>query len=290
MARRKSSGPGEINAGSMADFAFLLLIFFLVTTTMDTDAGILRQLPPPIPIDAPEPPPVKEKNVYVVLVNKNDLLLVEGEVMTAGATTANGITFTEGTPDVISFITPGPHLCGLMVGLDLNGTMSCPKPLALAQTAVAGEYALDWTDADPVATSVSPVTTENWNAATSTVYFNYIKKPTSGFLYDRFVEEDAITASGQVATHAGAQNILQPLLWSTPGFMPSVTVSTTSATWPIGSIGMTLGSTAQWQPTNYNTKNKSVAAATWTSRTGVLVTLAVKPSFIYGLPEEIYVI
>jgi len=81
MARRKSSGPGEINAGSMADIAFLLLIFFLVTTTMDTDAGILRQLPPPIPIDAPEPPPVKEKNVYVVLVNKNDLLLVEGEVM-----------------------------------------------------------------------------------------------------------------------------------------------------------------------------------------------------------------
>jgi len=84
MARRKSSGPGEINAGSMADIAFLLLIFFLVTTTMDTDAGILRQLPPPIPIDAPDPPPVKEKNVYVVLVNKNDLLLVEGEVMEIG--------------------------------------------------------------------------------------------------------------------------------------------------------------------------------------------------------------
>lgn len=213
--------------------------------------------------------------------------LVEGETMVAGATTTNGITFTAGTPDVISFITPGPHLCGLMVGLDLNGTMSCPKPLALAQTAVAGEYALDWTDAAPVATSMSPVTTENWNAATSTVYFNYIKKPTSGFLYDRFVEEDAITASGQVATHAGSTNILQPLLWSTPGFMPSVTVSTTSATWPIGSIGMTLGSTAQWQPTNYNPKTKSVAAATWTSGTGVLVTLAVKPSFVYGVSEEI---
>lgn len=213
--------------------------------------------------------------------------LVEGETMVAGVTTTNGITFTEGTPDVISFITPGPYLCGLMVGLDLNGTMSCPKPLALAQTAVAGEYALDWTDAAPVATSVSPVTTENWNAATSTVYFNYIKKPTSGFLYDRFVEEDAITAGSQIATHAGSQNILQPLLWSTPGFMPSVTVSTTSATWPIGSIGMTLGSTAQWQPTNYNPKNKSVAAATWTSGTGVLVNLAVKPSFVYGVAEEI---
>ena len=81
MARKKSSGPGEINAGSMADIAFLLLIFFLVTTTMDTDAGILRQLPPPIPEDAPEPPKVKDRDVYEVLVNRNDQLLVEGNLM-----------------------------------------------------------------------------------------------------------------------------------------------------------------------------------------------------------------
>jgi biopolymer transport protein ExbD len=81
MARRRSAGPGEINAGSMADIAFLLLIFFLVTTTMDTDAGILRQLPPPIPEDQPPPPKVIERNVYVVLVNSNDQLLVEGEFM-----------------------------------------------------------------------------------------------------------------------------------------------------------------------------------------------------------------
>ena len=81
MGRRKSSGPGEINAGSMADIAFLLLIFFLVTTTMDTDAGILRQLPPPIPPNAPDPPKVKDRDVYVVLVNRNDQLLVEGDLM-----------------------------------------------------------------------------------------------------------------------------------------------------------------------------------------------------------------
>ncbi len=78
MARRELS---EINAGSMADIAFLLLIFFLVTTTMDTDKGILRILPPPIDEEDPDPPEIKEKNVYVVLVNANDQLLVEGEAM-----------------------------------------------------------------------------------------------------------------------------------------------------------------------------------------------------------------
>ncbi len=71
----------EINAGAMADIAFLLLIFFLVTTTMDTDIGILRQLPPPIPDDMEKPPEVKERNVYEVLVNSNDQLLVEGQRM-----------------------------------------------------------------------------------------------------------------------------------------------------------------------------------------------------------------
>jgi biopolymer transport protein ExbD len=70
----------EINAGSMADIAFLLLIFFLVTTTMDVDSGIIRMLPPPIDPNAPPPPPVRERNVFVVLVDREDRLLVEGEL------------------------------------------------------------------------------------------------------------------------------------------------------------------------------------------------------------------
>ncbi len=69
----------QINAGSMADISFLLLIFFLVTTTMDTDSGISRRLPPPPDPTAP-PPDVKERNVFNVLVNKNDRLMVDGRV------------------------------------------------------------------------------------------------------------------------------------------------------------------------------------------------------------------
>ena len=70
--------PQEINAGSMADIAFLLLVFFLVTTTIDTDFGIQRRLPPPQLEDVP-PPKFHARNVFVVLANANDQLLVEGE-------------------------------------------------------------------------------------------------------------------------------------------------------------------------------------------------------------------
>ena len=66
----------EINAGSMADIAFLLLIFFLVTTTMDTDKGLIRKLPPVVD-DIPEEIKQKQRNIFEILVNANDQLLVE---------------------------------------------------------------------------------------------------------------------------------------------------------------------------------------------------------------------
>ncbi|PRY97026.1 biopolymer transporter ExbD [Marinilabilia salmonicolor] len=71
----------EVNAGSMADIAFLLLIFFLVTTTMDTDSGLSRMLPPPVPEDQETPPPIKDRNVFEVLINSQNRLLVENEPM-----------------------------------------------------------------------------------------------------------------------------------------------------------------------------------------------------------------
>lgn len=77
MARR---GTPEVNAGSMADIAFLLLIFFLVTTDIATDSGLNRKLPR-IDDQELEPPVIKQKNLFIVLVSNNNQLLVEEEVM-----------------------------------------------------------------------------------------------------------------------------------------------------------------------------------------------------------------
>ncbi|MFK8165433.1 MAG: ExbD/TolR family protein [Lewinella sp.] len=70
----------EINAGSMADIAFLLLIFFLVTTTIAEDKGILVKLPP-WSDEEPDITKLKERNVYSVLVNAQNQLLVREEPM-----------------------------------------------------------------------------------------------------------------------------------------------------------------------------------------------------------------
>ncbi len=70
----------EVSAGSMADIAFLLLIFFLVTTTIASDKGILLVLPPKP--DPNQPPPdinKNAKNIFKILANSSDKLLVEDE-------------------------------------------------------------------------------------------------------------------------------------------------------------------------------------------------------------------
>ncbi len=88
----------EINAGSMADIAFLLLIFFLVTTTMNTDFGITRILPPPVK-NKNATVDVKDRNVMKILINSHDLLLVNGKP-------GNLNTLAQ---DVVKFMTPHPN-------------------------------------------------------------------------------------------------------------------------------------------------------------------------------------
>ncbi|WP_226388891.1 ExbD/TolR family protein [Penaeicola halotolerans] len=80
MAKGKNRMSAEVNAGSMADIAFLLLIFFLVTTTIASDKGITMLLPPKP--DENTPPPEVDKNarnIFKVQINSADQLLVEDE-------------------------------------------------------------------------------------------------------------------------------------------------------------------------------------------------------------------
>lgn len=78
MAINKKKTP-EVNAGSMADIAFLLLIFFLVATTMNVDSGINRTLPPWVDEENQDAPPIKERNILKVFVSAYDQLMVQGE-------------------------------------------------------------------------------------------------------------------------------------------------------------------------------------------------------------------
>ncbi len=80
MAKDKQHrGAPEINASSMADIAFLLLVFFLVTTTIDVERGITVRLPE-WSEEPPEEISLKQRNVFSVLVNAQNQLLVRGDI------------------------------------------------------------------------------------------------------------------------------------------------------------------------------------------------------------------
>ena len=72
----------QINASSMADISFLLLIFFLVTTSMDVNQGLARRLPAPIPPDQKvEDKDINKRNLLVVKINSANQLMVQGQLM-----------------------------------------------------------------------------------------------------------------------------------------------------------------------------------------------------------------
>ena len=82
MAKGKRKVP-DINSSSTADIAFLLLIFLLITTSMDTDRGLARRLPPPPENDKEQKneDKVKQRNVLQIYLNMYDQLMVNGEIM-----------------------------------------------------------------------------------------------------------------------------------------------------------------------------------------------------------------
>lgn len=74
LKKKRGRESADIDGSSLADIAFLLLIFFLVVTTIDVDTGIGLVLPP-IPDDI-EPPPVRERNLMNILVNAQGMVLI----------------------------------------------------------------------------------------------------------------------------------------------------------------------------------------------------------------------
>ena len=72
----------QINASSMADISFLLLVFFLVTTSMDVNQGLARRLPAPVPPDQKvENTDINKRNLMVVKINSANQLMVQGQML-----------------------------------------------------------------------------------------------------------------------------------------------------------------------------------------------------------------
>ena len=71
----------ELNTTSTADISFMLLIFFLVTSSMDTDKGLMRQMAPP-PLEHEQPMDVQKDLVMRVTIDADNQLLCDDEVVT----------------------------------------------------------------------------------------------------------------------------------------------------------------------------------------------------------------
>lgn len=79
--RRRFEQIPELNTSSTADISFMLLIFFLVTSSMDTDKGLLRQLPPP-PQEQQPPQDVRKDHVLQITLDAHDNLSIDGTLLT----------------------------------------------------------------------------------------------------------------------------------------------------------------------------------------------------------------
>jgi biopolymer transport protein ExbD len=92
MAKRKTPG---INTGSMADISFLLLTFFLLTSSINTEQGIPRRLPPPSDTDKPIDVQINKRNVFDVTVNFNDEIFANNEIVPLNQLTNRAKEFLE---------------------------------------------------------------------------------------------------------------------------------------------------------------------------------------------------
>jgi biopolymer transport protein ExbD len=112
----------EINASSMADISFLLLIFFLVTTSMNVSTGMSRRLPPPLPPNQkPQDIDIKKRNIFVVKVNSQNQLLVQGQEINVRQLKEKAVEFIKNDAN-------NPNLPEkVMVNIDLIGEIEITK-------------------------------------------------------------------------------------------------------------------------------------------------------------------
>lgn len=123
----------NVNAGSTADIAFLLLIFFLVTTTIQTDEGINRKLPPKEPETRTHD--VKEKNLFEVLVNAKGELMVEDKPIDLKALKDEAIAFIDNGSG------EGDEYCDYCEGLkDKQSSVNPQKAIISVQTDRTTKY------------------------------------------------------------------------------------------------------------------------------------------------------
>ena len=96
--RRHREQIPELNTTSTADISFMLLIFFLVTSSMDTDKGLMRQLPPP-PQEEQRPTDIQQENVMNVTLDANDQLACDGTLLTLDQLTDQVMAFVAENPE-----------------------------------------------------------------------------------------------------------------------------------------------------------------------------------------------
>ncbi|MDR1722987.1 MAG: biopolymer transporter ExbD [Tannerella sp.] len=95
MAKKKKKAP-TINATSSADIAFMLLLFFLLTTSMDTDRGLPRKLPnPPDPKNKNEDIDVNKRNILTIMVSSDNRIMCAGEEVDLPKLREKAIEFIE---------------------------------------------------------------------------------------------------------------------------------------------------------------------------------------------------
>lgn len=113
----------SVNAGSMADIAFLLLIFFLVTAAMPNDQGINRKLPRICPQGEDCRADIKEKNILRIALNAKQELMIKDELATINQIKDNSIAFLDNN---------GDKSCDYCNGEELSSSSDNPKKAVIS--------------------------------------------------------------------------------------------------------------------------------------------------------------